>query len=382
MAAALSAARLNRATLARQLLLARQPIAATEAVRRVVAVQAQEPASPYLGLWNRVADFDPADLDGAFRDGAVVKAPLLRITLHAVTSEDHPWFQRAMLGNLRAARLNDRRFAETGLTKADANALLPHLVAFTSSAARTKHEILGFLGEHLGGPPHPNVWWALRTFAPLVHAPTGGPWSFDRSPTYAAAPAGATEVEEAEQQEGLRRLARRYLQGFGPASAADLAQFTMQARSVTRRTLASLEDELVTLVGPDGTVLHDVPDGELPPDGLPAPARLLPMWDSTLLAYADRSRIIPDDVRPLVIRRNGDVLPTLLVDGHVVGVWRPRAGAIEATAFRPLRTADWRALAAEAEALLALLAPRDPEVYGRFSHWWPKLPPAEVRLLP
>jgi hypothetical protein len=106
------------------------------------------------------------------------------------------------------------------------------------------------------------------------------------------------------------------------------------------------------------------------------------MWDSVLLAYADRGRVIPPDHRPHVVRRNGDVLPTLLVDGHVAGVWRPVEGGIEATAFHRLPDGAWPALASEASALLAFLAARDPAVYRRFARWWTDLPTAETQLLP
>jgi winged helix DNA-binding protein len=136
------------------------------------------------------------------------------------------------------------------------------------------------------------------------------------------------------------------------------------------------------LEGPDGTALFDVPGALLPPEDTPAPPRLLPMWDSILLAYADRSRVIPPDYRRLVTRNNGDALPTLLVDGYVAGVWRPFEGGIEATAFHPLPDEAWSGLAAEADALVAFLADRDPAVYRRYAHWWEKLPSAERRVLP
>jgi hypothetical protein len=94
------------------------------------------------------------------------------------------------------------------------------------------------------------------------------------------------------------------------------------------------------------------------------------MWDSVLLAYADRARLIPPGYRRIVTRNNGDVLPTLLVDGYVAGVWRAVQDGIEATAFRALDGFAWEGLAAEARALVPLLADRDPEVYGRYHHWW------------
>ena len=130
--------------------------------------------------------------------------------------------------------------------------------------------------------------------------------------------------------------------------------------------------------------LFDVPDGHLPPADIPAPPRLLPMWDNVLLAYADRGRLVPPDYRPHVYRRNGDVLPTMLVDGYVAGVWHPTDdGRIEARAFHHLDDDAWVGLAAEARALTAFLADREPTVYRRYRHWWTKgIPAADVRLLP
>ena len=79
-----------------------------------------------------------------------------------------------------------------------------------------------------------------------------------------------------------------------------------------------LSGGLERLEGPDGEELHDVPGGPRPDPGIPAPPRLMAMWDSALLAHADRGRILPDAYRPLVIRRNGDVLPALLVGRRLI----------------------------------------------------------------
>ncbi len=369
----LSARQLNRATLDRQLLLDRARLSATEGVRRVVAVQAQEAASPYIALWNRLAGFDPADLDAAFAEHRIVKAPLMRITLHAVHTDDYPAFHAAMQPTLRAARLNDRRFTGAGLSAADADALAGRLVEFTAQP-RSAAEC-----EQLVG--HPRMWWALKTFAPLLHAPTGAPWSFDRQQSYIAA---AGRPQSADLDQTARHLVRRYLEGFGPASAHDIAQFVLfpQSRTRAREVLESMAGTLERMQGPDGTGLFDVPDAPLPPEDTPAPPRLMAMWDSILLAYADRSRVIPPAYRPHVIRRNGDVLPTVLVDGYVAGVWRPTEGGIEATAFQPLSDKTWDGLAADARQLVALLTDREPQVYHRYARWWKTLPKAEVRLLP
>ena len=376
---ALTPRRLNRATLARQMLLRREPVPVVDAVRRIVAVQAQEPPSPYVALWNRVAGFDPADLDAAFAARAVVKATLMRATLHAVAGDDYPAFHAAMLPALRASRLGGRRFLATGLTAADADALAADLLAF-AARPRTNAEVRARLADRLGEEPAQGAWWALRRILPLVHAPTGGPWSFRPRAAYVAAP-------PAEPTDGdpLHHLIRRYLAGFGPAGAEDIARFAQHKRSTVRAALAAMAATLVTHEGPDGAALVDVPGAPLPAEDTPAPPRLMAMWDSTLLAYADRGRLVPPEYGPLIVRRNGDVLPTLLIDGRVGGVWRPAAdpagaGGIEALAFHPLADDAWAGLAAEAEGLSALLAARGP-AYGRYSFWWPQLPRAETRIL-
>jgi hypothetical protein len=126
---------------------------------------------------------------------------------------------------------------------------------------------------------------------------------------------------------------------------------------------------------------YDVPDAPLPAEDEPAPPRLMAMWDSCLLAYADRSRTVPPDYRSTIVRRNGDVLPTVLVDGYVAGVWRPLEGAIEVTSFSELPDETWDGLAAEADALAAFLAGRDAAIYRRYLHWWEEMPGREVRVL-
>jgi hypothetical protein len=371
MSATVSARQLNRATLARQLLLERHPLAATEAVRRVTALQAQEPASPYLALWNRLSGFDPAELDAAFEAHAVVKASLMRITLHAVHVDDYPHFHAAMRPTLRAARLNDRRYRDTGLTPDDADALIPRMRAFaaeprTSAECEAQHD-------------EPRMWWALRHYGPFWHAPTGGAWSFGARNAYVA----ATTRDHHDLDDAARHLIRRYLEAFGPATVADIAQWVLfpSSRARTRELLATMDLERVD--GPDGVELVDVPGGEVPDADTPAPPRLLPMWDSVVLAYADRSRIVPSEHRAHAVRRNGDTLPTVLVDGYVAGVWRAREDGIEVTAFEELPADAWDGIASEAAALWELLTDRDVAVYRRYRHWWDKgIPGAEVRLLP
>jgi Winged helix DNA-binding domain len=374
----LSARQLNRATLERQRLLERQKLGVAETVAALCGLQAQSPASPYLALWNRVARFDAAELDRAYANHAVVKATLMRMTLHVVTIEDYPAFQRAMVDLMRRARVFDRRFTDGGIAVADAEALIPELAAF-ASAGRSNAEFEAAITER--GLPGNHVWFALRRYGPFWHAPTGGPWSFNDRPSFMAA---QSEPFDGEREEALPILLRRYLEAFGPASAADFNQFTMLYQPPIKAALAALADELVTHDGPDGKPLHDVATASIPPEDTPAPPRLLPMWDNVLLAYRDRSRVTPDRYRTTISRMNGDTLPAVLVDGHVAGVWRPApdgANGIEITAFERLDKATWAALDGEAHDLVAFLADRQPDVYRRYAHWWKKLPRGEVRIL-
>lgn len=375
----ISARGLNRAALGRQLLLCRETLDITEAVRQIVALQAQEPASPYLALWNRLAGFDPVELDTAFTSGALVKSNAVRMTLHANHIDDYPTFREATEPTIQAARLRDRRFLASGLSLEGANELVPELLE-QARDPRSAEELRAWLDDRLGAGAHPGAWWALRQYAPLLRAPTGETWSFGSQMAFVAPPFRPV-LGDQTAAESLQTLVLRYLAGFGPATVADVAQFAMIQRSRIRLALRALDGDVVRLTGPAGEELFDIPGRPLPDPDTPAPPRLLGMWDNLLLAYAVRDRVIPPQYRKHVIRVNGDSLPTLLVDGFVAGVWRAIDGGIEATAFHPLPQDVWDELAAEARSLSRLLAGRDPLIYRRYQHWWDKLPAGETRLL-
>ena len=367
---ALTATELNRATLARQLLLRREPLDAVEGVRRVVALQAQEPASPYLALWNRLADFDPRQLDAAFADGTIVKASLFRITLHAVLATEYPAFHDAMRSSLRASRLGDRRYTGSGLTVADADALIeplldalqrPHTKDEIEALLEAHHGVAGAVGvvgaAHLrAGLPRPDRWPVVVRTTAGVHRRRGGSRDAGR-------PGRRHRIVAAALSRGVRPGLRG---GLRPVHAAQATGDPPGGVRPWRRAGAGGRTRGDDAVRRPGRATPGPADRRSP--------RLLPMWDSMLLAYADRSRVIPPEHRRLVIRTNGDVLPTLLVDGHVAGVWRPADGGIEATAFQPLSDEAWAGLAAEATALTAFLADRDPTVYRRYDRWWATMP--------
>ncbi|MEV3937985.1 winged helix DNA-binding domain-containing protein [Glycomyces sp. NPDC049804] len=372
----LTAAHLNRATLDRQSLLERRPGDVVAAVRSAVAVQAQSPASPYIGLWNRVAGFDAADLDAAFTSYELVRGNPVRMTLHAVAAAEYRPFREATEPSLYASRLGGR-IAEAGLPAAEAAALSVALLDFTAEV-RTARECEAWLAERLDPETAKAAWPGIRQYAPLLRVPLGGPWVFNEKVSYLTAPDRPALGDEDAAEAALRNLVLRYLSGFGPASVPDVAQFAMVQRGRVKRAVKALGDRLRTYDGPNGEALFDLADAALPDPETPAPLRLMAMWDNVFLAYFDRSRTIPADIRAHVIRNNGDVLPMILVDGRAAGVWRATEAGIEATAFRPLSDDDWAGLAAEAEALAAFLADRDPEVYRRYHHWWPRLPEGQT----
>ena len=356
-------------TMVRQGLSSRRPVAVTDAVRSVLALQAQEPAAPYLALWNRIDGFDAGDLDRAVADGAIVKASLFRFTLHAVDANDIPWVRAAMQGRVRDAGYHDV-LDDIGLKAERVEGILERL----STAMAEPHDnadmeqVLSELVPEAGDPAR--LWSALRAVGAFRHAPTTDPWSFGRRPAFLPCTVGANDERAATAE-----LVRRYLTAFGPATVADMSQFTILKRSALKAIVESMAD-VVVVAGPDGSQLVDVHGGDRQPEAevTTLPPRLLGMWDSVLLAYADRSRVIPDEHRPHVIRRNGDVLPTVLIDGLVRGVWRASTDGIEVRALAPLDDAVLDGLDVEARHLRRLLADREPAVFSRFRRWWDRLP--------
>ncbi len=359
----LSLDQLNRATLARQLLLDREEIGTVEALERIGGVQAQEKASPYIALWTRLADFDPADLTAAIQDRRAVRATMMRTTLHLVSTDDYirmlPVIQemlRGLWGQLRSRRPD----------LPDLSPLRQQLLALTS-VPRSNAELRAFFAESGIGMP-PEVWWRARLQEPLVHSPDGATWAFGPRPSLVAAGTWLPQMELGEVAGSLDHLVSRYLGAFGPASAADIAQWSGLMVRVLRPAIERLSLDRFT--DDTGRTLYDLPGAPLPDPGTPAPPRLLPMWDSILLAHANRQRVLPEEYRRVVIAKNGDTLPTFLVNGRVAGLWWAEAeGAgtrVVLEPFHALSRANRQALEEEGERLAAFVGPREPAVYRRY----------------
>jgi hypothetical protein len=370
----LTARQLNRATLARQLLLERADLDVVAGTERIGGLQAQEPASPHIGLWTRLARFEPADLDRAIVERRVVKGTLMRSTLHLVSAADYLYLWQAIVPMLEGIRRQDRVQAPSAKRMDELRA---RAEAFTAEP-RGLGELRDHLGASDGLSPDEVLWWMRRRVA-FAHAPSDVPWSFGRRPRLAHALGWLGADGWPTASDALEHLVRRYLGAFGPATAADLGQWSGLAVRRVRPGIAAVDaaGDLRRFSDERGRELLDLDGAPLPEPDTPAPPRLLPMWDSTILAFADRTRLISDGDRRVVIARNGDTLPTFTVDGVVAGLWWAEAEAggrtrIVIEPFRPpLRRADVRALETEGERLATLVEPLEPRVYSRYQRWRP-----------
>ncbi len=338
----LSIRELNRALLARQLLLERRKLGVQQAVERICAIQAQWPQSPYIALWTRLIGFRKDQLTRALEQHRVVKSQLFRITLHMTSARDYPYFA-AVWGP--AAR--DRT---PGVGKAKLEELTRRVRAAALKGPITQDQVEELAAAEMGG-----FRWRTRTLTPLVHLPPGGTWSH-----YGRTQLGAMEsvlgVELPSREDGAERLVRSYFAAFGPATQEDLLRFAGVRVGDLRAGLDRVE--LRTFRDERGRVLLDLPRAPLPEGDTPAPVRFLPKWDSSLLAYSppERTRILPEDLRPRVIAKNGDVAPTILVDGFVAATWSvDRKGTLAINPLGRLTKAERREIDEEGERLVAFV---------------------------
>jgi Winged helix DNA-binding domain len=316
---------LNRATLARQFLLERRKLSALSAIERLAGMQAQWPQAPYVGLWTRIPGFRRETLERAIRSGKVVKATVMRGTLHLVTERDYGMFFAALV-DMRAWA--DDESLELGTR------LAPELRAMFDEGPLTVQEVLERMAtEHRieDEPTRRRTWFVARKTGHVLHAPETALFAARPQALFApvAVPASVeTTLARAE-------LVRRYLAAFGPASRADLADWSGMRVSDLADALDSLEP-LRRFQDERGRELLDLPRAPLPDAGTLAPVRFLPKWDNVLLGFADRTRVLPEEYRKTVIAKNGDVAQTFLVDGVVAGTWRQEKGKVKLAPFAPL----------------------------------------------
>jgi hypothetical protein len=345
---------LNRATLARQLLLERATLPALEAIKQLAGLQGQLPNPPYIGLWSRVHAFQRHELTQLFEQRQVVRTSLMRRTLHLTAAEDYLHFRPA----LRAlhARDLDTAFAKYQQNGLEKERLLAEMRVFLNDQPRTNVELRAKLAELLPTMDE-RVLYLVRGALSLIQVFPGGVWGVGGSPAYTEATTwlGRSFVSKGE---GLRSLILSYLAGFGPASVKDLQ--TWSGLSGLQPTVEALRAELTTFRDEQGRELFDLSEALLPEADTPAPVRFIPDFDNLVLAYADRQRVIPDTYRPFVFPGHSMVLPTFLVDGFVRGVWKiersPTSATLLIQPFEVLSVQAREALQEEGERLLQWVA--------------------------
>ena len=405
----LSPRALNRATLARQLLLGRAALSAGEAVRQLAGLQAQAPLAPYVGLWTRLAGFRHQELRDLLTERAVVRAHLMRNTVHLVDAADYlcfrPLYQPLMERDL--AGHFGRNLAQRG--GVDLAELADAAAALLGQTALTRAELAARLAQRWPDHDPASLAYAAGHLVPLVQVPPRGLWGepnqraafflasawlAGRDPSAAPDPARIAPVSPARgpgpapiptsaptptptstptptptstpafapasastpilRSTMLEQLVVRYLAGYGPASVADIQTWSGLTR--LREVADRLDSRLRAFTGPDGARLLDLPDAPRPDPDVPAPPRFLPEYDNLLLSHAERSRVIPHR-RPVPLPPgHGGSGGTLLVDGRWQADWKISRDGLEIRPFSPLSPADRDAIAAEGERLVGFAA--------------------------
>ena len=333
---------LNRALLARQLLLSRAKTPLPRALERIGGIQAQYAPSMYIGLWTRLDGLERGQLTRALERGTVVQGSMMRATIHLVSRRDYwpfvvgirrtqrDWWLRTHGRNLdpRTIAANDRKVRR----------------AFKGGTL-TRAQLEQILGARLG---------AAGVFLDLVRVPPSGTWERRRADLYGLAE-DWVGPESVTEDEGVELLVRRYLQGFGPARPAEIADWASLDVKTTRAALERLE--LRRFRDEHGKELVDLPRLPLPSADTPAPVRFLPVWDATLLVHARRTQILPERHRSRVFNvRTPQSVSTFLVDGQVAGTWRHERGRVRLEPFGRLPKGVREELEDEAERLAVFLA--------------------------
>ena len=312
----LSARALNRAFLARQMLLERQKMSVAGAIERLVAMQAQVPRPPFVGLWTRLRDFDRGDLSKALHDRRVVRVTALRATLHLMTTTDYIALRGAMQPMLTRASLGILR--GRGVTL-DMDALDAEARKYFGKSATTFDSLRHHLKAKFPDGDERAMAYAIRTHVPLVQVPTDTSWAFPAVADFALADQWlAKKVSTAATSPEL--LVRRYLAAFGPATVTDAQAWS--ALGGLRDVFESLRPSLVTFRDERKRELFDLPDAPRPDEDTEAPVRFIPDFDNLVLSHDDRSRIMADAHRSRVTLKNLQVRATFLVDGTVAGTWK------------------------------------------------------------
>ncbi|WP_329004201.1 winged helix DNA-binding domain-containing protein [Kribbella sp. NBC_00709] len=347
----LNARSVNRATLARQLLLERANVPAVDLVGRLAGMQGQEPKHPYVGLWTRIDGFQEGELDRAVEAREVVRGTMFRGTLHLVTAPDYLRFRATMAPVLEAGLkvLGDRG---AGLEPDKVVAAARKLLA---KEPLTFTEVRDALQQQFPEVNERALGFCTRMLVPLVMHPADVRWSWTANSRFT--PAEEWIGKKLHGRAEPKELVTRYLQAFGPATPADF-----QTWSGLQKAKPLFDElELETFTDEAGKTLYDVPDGPRPDPDTPAPVRFLPEFDNVLLSHAKRERIIADEHKPAVFTKNLRVKATYTVDGLVAGLWTTEkkrgVATLTLTPFGKTLKKTQAELEREGSALLRFLEP-------------------------
>lgn len=337
---------LNRALLARQMLLERRSLPALEVIEHLVGMQAQAPKAPYIGLWTRLKDFRSEELVSLMYDRKVVRIALMRNTVHLVTAGDclmlRPLAQIIFDRDLRT----NTTFAPP-LRGMDIEAIVAAGRELVEELPRTNTELGELLKERWPGCDAASLAFVIRSQVPLVQVPPRGIWGEGGQVTCTSAETWLGQPLQADPSR--EDMVLRYLAAFGPATVRDIQQWCGLTR--LREVVERLRPRLITFGDEAGRELFDLPDAPRPDPETPAPVRFVPEYDNLLLSHDDRSRVIADEYRSRVFIRGA-----ALAGGFVCGAWKVEQTRHEAVLrielFEPVSKRDRDALAEEGERLV------------------------------
>ncbi|MFJ8025242.1 winged helix DNA-binding domain-containing protein [Streptomyces sp. NPDC096311] len=344
---------LNRATLARQLLLEHADRPVLDAVAHLCGLQAQEPQEPYVGLWSRLRAFDPAALSDLLTGRSVVRTHLMRRTVHLLTADDALAWRSRHDAMLRQRVLATYRRELDGIDLDELAAA--GRAVMSDDEPRSMTELARALAERWPAPgPRALGEMLIAALVPMAQLPPRGLWRTKagvRNVPLSSWLGREIDPPTEDRSDPVGQvLVRRYLAAFGPAASADLRAWCGLAGLPA--AVAAIREELVTLRDERGRELLDLPGMPRPDPDTPAPVRFLPAFDNALLGYHDRGRIVDDAHRGLSVAG----ARVVLVDGRVAATWNVEAGTVNVTPLRRFSAAERTAVAEQGEELTSFLS--------------------------
>jgi Winged helix DNA-binding domain len=306
---------LNRATLQRQLLLQRSPIAPFAAVIQLVGLQAQNPRDPYLALWSRLDRFDPLEVGALVQDRALVRIVVMRGTIHLVTGEDALQLRPLMQPVLDAEIARHSEFAQH-LVGVDLAPVVAAARALMAERPMTGPQLRTALAQRFADVHPAAAAYACRCKLPLVQVPPRGVWG--RTGQVTLSPLDAWVGMPMDPRPSIDDVVLRYFAAFGPATVADVAAWSRLTG--LREVVERIGPKLRVFRDERGRELFDLPDAPRPDPGVAAPVRFLPEYDNVLLSHADRSRFGAGDPQRFAAAV-GPYRGAVLVDGEVQAIW-------------------------------------------------------------